>query len=611
QNSRSVSDDDNPNLEQNSDAIGNSKDSSNVKQDLNSTPGNDASKQNSRSVSDDDNLNSEQNSDAIGNSKDSSNDKQDLNSTLCNDASKQNSRSVSDDDNPNSEQNSDANGNSKDSSNGMQDLNSTPGPGNDASKQNSRSVSDDDKPTSDNDNLNVKEDHDNISSTLSINTFNTAQNSKSIVKQDQGSTTVNGGSFQDTQNSTYNTKQSSRFTSNNDNFNTKEDQDSINSRFDNNISNTTLNSRSISDNSPTPNTKQILRFTNDNNDPYTKQDQASIITNNDSNNSFKHTHNLSSILDNDASNDKQVSDDLKVEKIKSIRSSKTISILVAVIAIIFGFAYYYEPVDSPIFRDLINTTNLLSGQLAELNTPASSVIMGYRVTSKNLADIINRNKLSSKNSDNVAHYLNQLGDKISNSGEAIEKMYSTGNHALKKLSSELRSIDDEISQEQVITRQDAIYFAERYGKILNTITKLRDEFRITLNELDDLYDLYIGMHHQLANGMKDVELFFDEVTPELEKIYNIGKLKRNLNYLKQIMKKVPDIRDRINNLLFEFNKQRRVLIEYREEWIRFRRRKLVSFEDTERLKEMIQKLTYVIKIFAKKDLENTEKRIYI
>ncbi|CAG8689186.1 26815_t:CDS:2, partial [Dentiscutata erythropus] len=505
------------------------------------------------------------------------------------------------------------------------------------------------RPTSDSDNLNDKEDHDYINTTLSINAFNTTQTSSTIVKQDQGSTIINGGSFQDTQNSTYNTKQTSRFTSNNDNLNTKEEQDSINSTFDNNISNTTQNSRSISDNdnsnskqvlgyanfvdsNPTPNTKQNLRSTNDSNDPYAKQDQASIITNNDSNNSFK--QDLSSILDNYASNDKQnlwstsghdslnvrkINDDLKVEKIKSIRSSKTISILVAVIAIIFGFAFYYgpifdmslPPVDSPIFRDLINTTNLLSGQLTELNIPASSVIMGYRVTSKNLADIINRNKLSSKNSDKVAQYLNQLGDKISNSGEAIEKMYSTGNHALKEISSELRFINDEISQEQVITRQDAEYFAERYGKILNAITKLRDEFRITLNELDDLYDLYIGTHHQLANGMKDVELFFDEVTPELKKLYNIEKLKRNLSYLKQIMKKIPDIRDRINKLLFEFNKHRLVLIGYRSEWNRFQRRKLVSFEDTERIEEMIQKLTYVIKIFAKKDLETTEKRIYI
>ncbi|CAG8694043.1 2872_t:CDS:1, partial [Racocetra persica] len=234
-------------------------------------------------------------------------------------------------------------------------------------------------------------------------------------------------------------------------------------------------------------------------------------------------------------------------------------------------------------------------------------------TSKYLADVISRHELSSKNSDNVAQYLNQLGDKIGKSGEAIEKMYSTGNFVLKELMAELKSINGEIYQEQVITRQDVMYFAERYEKILRVITKLRDEFRITKNELDDLYDLNNGMHHQFANGIKDVELFFDENKLELRERYryNIEKLERNFGYLKQIMKKIPDIRYHINNLLSEFDKHRLVVIGCHSEWVSLRRRKLVTYEDTKRLDEMIQKLTNVIRIFEKKDLENIEKRIYI
>ncbi|RIB26349.1 hypothetical protein C2G38_2163549 [Gigaspora rosea] len=304
-------------------------------------------------------------------------------------------------------------------------------------------------------------------------------------------------------------------------------------------------------------------------------------------------------------------DEGSIELDNSIRGNDiliSIGILVAVIAI---FIFYYEPVDSPIFRNLINTTNLLSRQLAELNMPASSVILGYRVTSKSLADIINRNKLSSENSVNVAQYLNQLGDKLSNSGEAIEKMYLTGNYALNEIVSELSTINDEISREKIITRHDSVYFDERYEKILKAITKLRNQFQITLNELDELYDLYSGTRHQLANGMKDVELFFDEITPELKEYHNMEKLKRNLGYLTQIMKKVPDFRSRISNILFEFNSHRSVLIGYRSEWVGLRRRKLVSPEDTKELDEMIQKLMNVIRIFAKKDLANTEKRIYI
>ncbi|CAG8662088.1 15207_t:CDS:2, partial [Cetraspora pellucida] len=260
---------------------------------------------------------------------------------------------------------------------------------------------------------------------------------------------------------------------------------------------------------------------------------------------------------------------------------KKISILVAVIAIIFGFAFYYEPVDLPIFGNLINTTNLLSRQLVELDIPE------YRVTSKFLADVISRHELSSKNSDSVAQYLNQLGDKIIKSGEAIEKMYLTGNYVLKELMAELKSINDEIYQEKVITKQDAIYFVERHEKILTTITKLRDELKMTVNELNDLYNLYNGMHHQLVNGMKDVEFFFDGIKLELMERYryDTGKLERNFGYLLQIMKKVPDIRHRINNLLSEFNKHRSAVIECRKEWVGLRRRKLVTYEDTKRFEE--------------------------
>ncbi|CAG8775413.1 34700_t:CDS:2 [Gigaspora margarita] len=401
----------------------------------------------------------------------------------------------------------------------------------------------------------------------------------------------------------------SKSSSDRDDFNVKQNSDSIasNGDSDNNFEDSSLKS------------------INNNNGPHIKQSQASIISSDDSNYSSKHMKDLNPTLHNDTPNNEQNSkstsgndilnfeqanDYSKVEKTKSILSSKiiSISILVAVIAI---FIFYYEPVDSPIFRNLVNTTNLLSRQLAELNMPASSVIIGYRSTSKSLADIINRNKLSSENSEKVAQYLNLLGDKLSNSGEAIEKMYFTGNHALNEIVSELTTINDEISREKIITRHDAVYFNERYEKILKAITKLRNEFQITLSELDELYDLYSGTRHQLTNGMKDVELFFDEVTPELKELHNIEKLKRNLSYLTQIMKKVPDFRSRIRNILFEFNKHRSVLIGYRSEWVGLRRRKLVSPEDTKELEDMIQKLMVVIRIFAKKDLENTEKRIYI
>ncbi|CAG8698301.1 9136_t:CDS:2 [Dentiscutata erythropus] len=495
--------------------------------------------------------------------------------------------------NSNSEQDSSSTNDNNISNNSYNTEGANSTPENDVSKQNPESVSD-------NNNL------DSI-------TVNGNSSNSSTDRQDSNSTSENDVS-----------EQNSKLSSDNDNLNTKQNSESIatNGDFDN----------SFEDSNPILN-EQNSRFNNDNNDPYTKQGQISITGSYDSNNSSKHTQELNSTPRNDVPNNKQISkstsgnDILKIKqandysKVGTIKSTKTISIsiLVAVIAIIFGFVFYYgsifeiffPPVDSPIFRNLISTTNLLSRQLAELNIPASSVIIGYRVTSKYLADIINRNKLSSKNSDKVAQYLNQLGDKLSNSGEAIEKMYLTGNYALKELESELRFINDEIFREQVITKQDAVYFANRYEKILKAITKLWDEFRITLSELDDLYDLYSGTHHQLAKGMKDVELFFDEIAPELKVYYNIEKLKRDLSYLKQIMKKVPDIRNYINNLLFEFNNHRTVLIGYRREWIVLRRRKLVSFEDTEKLEEMIHKLTNVIRIFAKKDLENTEKRIYI
>ncbi|CAG8800113.1 22359_t:CDS:1, partial [Dentiscutata erythropus] len=49
------------------------------------------------------------------------------------------------------------------------------------------------------------------------------------------------------------------------------------------------------------------------------------------------------------------------------------------------------------------------------------------------------------------------------------------------------------------------------------------------------------MHHQLVNGISDLELFFEKLTPELEEIFDMNQLKRDLGYLKQTMKKVPDI----------------------------------------------------------------------
>ncbi|CAG8481551.1 25537_t:CDS:2 [Gigaspora margarita] len=287
--------------------------------------------------------------------------------------------------------------------------------------------------------------------------------------------------------------------------------------------------------------------------------------------------------------------------------SLTLTILVVIVAICLKV----DPVDSSILRNLTNTTSLISGQLAELNIPASSDIIGYRETSQYLADIIDRNDLSPNNSANVAQYLNQLGDKISHSGEAIEKMYPIGHSVLKEIGIELKSIINSIRPEQVLTPENVTYFEIRYGKILSIVTKLRDNFQNVIEELDELNILYNGTYHQLVNGINDVEIFFEKITPELEEFYDMEQLKRDLGYLKEIMKKVPNIRYQIYHLKSEFDKHRKILRQYRVEWSKSWRKKIVSFEDTEKLEEVIPRVYRMAEKFIKKDRENTEKRIYV
>ncbi|CAG8564506.1 13023_t:CDS:1 [Racocetra fulgida] len=190
-------------------------------------------------------------------------------------------------------------------------------------------------------------------------------------------------------------------------------------------------------------------------------------------------------------------------------------------------------------------------------------------------------------------------------------MYSVGDMVLKEVIMELKSIINNIGPDQILSQQNTAYFAVRYEKILNSFTKLRDKFQIIIDELDDLYILYNGTHHQLANGINDVELFFEKITPELGEYHDMEQLKRDLGYLKQIMEKVPDIRRRIHRLLSEFNGHRQLLIKHRDEWDKLWRRKLVSFEDIESLEEVISKLDRIAERFVKKDKENIERRIYV
>ncbi|CAG8483203.1 8755_t:CDS:2 [Diversispora eburnea] len=291
----------------------------------------------------------------------------------------------------------------------------------------------------------------------------------------------------------------------------------------------------------------------------------------------------------------------------------SVGILVSIVAVYYEsirsmLGPFFPPADWPIFRNLTITTTLLSKQLTELNIPAPSVIIEYRVTSEYLADILTRKKLPLDNSDKVAEYLRQLGKQTFDSGEAIERMYSTSNSGLKQLGTELQFIIEKIHPDQVLTRQNETYFAERYGKILNIVTNLRDKFKETREVLDELQIIYNGTRHQFANGMNDVENFFEKFTPVLNDYYDMEQVKRELGYLKRIMEKFPDIRKQINDLLYDFNQHRLALIWCRGEWARLWRRKLVSFKDIETLEIMIQDLNDVTKIF-KRNQENFEIRI--
>ncbi|RIB16646.1 hypothetical protein C2G38_2038405 [Gigaspora rosea] len=188
-------------------------------------------------------------------------------------------------------------------------------------------------------------------------------------------------------------------------------------------------------------------------------------------------------------------------------------------------------------------------------------------------------------------------------------MYPIGHSVLKEIGIELKSITDRIRPEQVLTPENVTYFEIRYGKILSIVTKLRDNFQNVIEELDELNILYNGTY-QLVNGINDVELFFEKITPELEEVYDMEQLKRDLGYLKEIMKKVPNIRYQINRLKSEFDNHRKILLQCRVELSKSWRKKIVSFEDTEKLEEVIPRVYSMAEKFIKKDRENVEIRIY-
>ncbi|CAG8632660.1 24096_t:CDS:2 [Dentiscutata erythropus] len=267
-------------------------------------------------------------------------------------------------------------------------------------------------------------------------------------------------------------------------------------------------------------------------------------------------------------------------------------------------------VDSSIFRNLVKIINLLSGQLSGLSITASSAIIKCSFTSRSLANKVTRNQLLFNDSAEVVRYLNEFSDQTFKLGETVEKMYPTGESGLRELGMELTFIIEKIQPDQILTRKNELYFEKRYRRILNVVTRLRDQFQKVMNEIDVLSTIYSGTRHQLENGINDVEAFFNNIAPIMNQIYDTERITRDLGYLKRIMEKVPNIRNQINYLLFEFNQYRQVLIWYCDEWAHLQRRKLVSLEDIENLKVMVQGLDSAAEIFKKKVNENVDLVIY-
>ncbi|CAG8503164.1 16594_t:CDS:1 [Racocetra fulgida] len=185
-------------------------------------------------------------------------------------------------------------------------------------------------------------------------------------------------------------------------------------------------------------------------------------------------------------------------------------------------------------------------------------------------------------------------------------MYPTGEFVLKKLGMELSFIIDKIQPNQALTRKNVIFFERRYRMILHIITILRDRFEKVMNDLDEVYYVYSGRKYQLKNGMKDVEVFFHRNFPILDPLYDTERITRDLTYLKRIMGKIPDTRNQISYLLFEFNQHRQVLIWYCDEWFQLQRRKLVTLEDIEDLMFMSNRLISIAEIFKRKIDENVD-----
>ncbi|CAG8517728.1 15892_t:CDS:2 [Cetraspora pellucida] len=306
------------------------------------------------------------------------------------------------------------------------------------------------------------------------------------------------------------------------------------------------------------------------------------------------------------------------QSVFSLRAFSIIVLAITIIALCYNmdllnisptkhFGKHFMPaVDLPIFRNLVKITSLLSGQLAGLSITAPSDIMRCSFRSSSLAHKVAYNQHLFNDSVEMVKYLNDLSDKTFDLGQAIEKMYPTGEFTLRVLGKELSFIVDQIQPDQVLTQKNIVFFEIRYRMILKVVTDLRDRFQKVMKELDEVYIAYSGRKYQLKHGMNDIETFFNRIAPILDPLYDTERITRDLAYLKRIMGQIPNIRNQISYLLFEFNQHRQVLIWYCNEWDQLQRRKLVTLEDIEDLVFMSNRLDSIADIFKRKIDENTD-----
>ncbi|RIA88429.1 hypothetical protein C1645_739403 [Glomus cerebriforme] len=209
---------------------------------------------------------------------------------------------------------------------------------------------------------------------------------------------------------------------------------------------------------------------------------------------------------------------------------------------------------SPFFRDFANTTKGVFEEINSVDLPAANSLTQHTVSCRNAANMVQSSPAFKDYGSQIASGLRDFGEKITEAGRNLQKLYNKGSSVYKSFDHEIEAMMNRLKMNQ--KKGETKYFKNKINKLINKIKDFRELVEKTQSSIHNAEEIRHDTEGYIMNGLREARKYVSSNSNEApQHSVDLSEAQKELLFVSELLDHLKDTAihlDRIRKTLLTY-----------------------------------------------------------